>query len=345
MKKKRFMYAIFIFLYSLCMNGNINAKTVEEIKIDNVNFPDAIFRERVSYYDTDKNGYLSGSELTKITSIYFDGGDNNFERNVASLKGIEYLTDLKSIDLHETNITRLDLSENLNLMRVSILNPNTEELKLPSDSKITEIRISNYQPNEIDVGMCSELKKLQLVNCMNITVLDVTNNNKIKSINISRDITTRDKLRQINIGKKEQLKYLLLNKLADLSKISIDKTPILDGVYITNCGKLKSINTTKMPKLRKLRVERCGLKTLNITKNTKLQTLNCSHNKLTKLNVRKNKLLKILKCHDNKIKSLKLNKNKRLVKLNCKNNNIKYLNICNIRHRNIRCDKKVMISK
>ena len=28
-----------------------------------------------------------------------------------------------------------------------------------------------------------------------------------------------------------------------------------------------------------------------------------------------------------------------------KNNNIKYLNICNIRLRNIRCDKKVMISK
>ena len=42
---------------------------------------------------------------------------------------------------------------------------------------------------------------------MNITVLDVTNNNKIKSINISRDTTTKDKLRQINIGKKEQLKY------------------------------------------------------------------------------------------------------------------------------------------
>ena len=189
------------------MNGSVSANTVEEIKIDNVNFPDAIFRKRIIYYDTDKNGYLSSDELTKITSIYFDGGDSNLERNIASLKGIEYLTDLKAIHLHETNITNLDLSRNSKLTRVSILNPNTEELTLPKDSKITEIRISNYKPNKLYVGMLSELKKLQLVNCMNITVLDVTNNNKIKSINISRDTTTKDKLRQINIGKKEQLKY------------------------------------------------------------------------------------------------------------------------------------------
>ena len=293
MRNKRLMYVIFIFLFSLCMNGSVSANTVEEIKIDNVNFPDAIFRKRIIYYDTDKNGYLSSDELTKITSIYFDGGDSNLERNIASLKGIEYLTDLKAIHLHETNITNLDLSKNSKLTRVSILNPNTEELTLPKDSKITEIRISNYKPNKLYVGMLSELKKLQLVNCMNITVLDVTNNNKLKSINISRDTTTKDKLRQINIGKKEQLKYLSLNKLASLRKISIGKTPVLDGVYITNCRKLKSINTTKMPKLRKLNVERCILKSLNITKNTKLQTLNCSNNKLTKLNVRKNKLLKI----------------------------------------------------
>ena len=213
------------------MNGSVSANTVEEIKIDNVNFPDAIFRKRIIYYDTDKNGYLSSDELTKITSIYFDGGDSNLERNIASLKGIEYLTDLKAIHLHETNITNLDLSRNSKLTRVSILNPNTEELTLPKDSKITEIRISNYKPNKLYVGMLSELKKLQLVNCMNITVLDVTNNNKIKSINISRDTTTKDKLRQINIGKKEQLKYLSLNKLASLRKISIGKTPVLDGVH------------------------------------------------------------------------------------------------------------------
>lgn len=322
MKKTKFVYVFLVFLFSIGMFGKVNADTVKEIKIDELNFPDSIFRNFAIDYDTDKNGYLSNDELIKISDIYFDGGDNKIYENIVSLKGIEYFSNLKSVYLNETKITNLDLSKNVKLTKVSVLNPKTEELILPKESGITELRISNYMPSKLDVGRLKELKKIQLTDCTNILVLDLTQNQKIKSIDVSRNIGSKDNLRQLRLGTKTQLKFLALNRLTKFKKLSNGKTPALDGVYITKCKKLKKLNVGKMPKLRKLNIAGCGLKTLDLRKNKKLKTLICNNNKITKLNISKNKMLKTL---------------------DCKNNKIKELNLYNRKIKKIRCDKNVLI--
>lgn len=345
MRKKIIATIMLMMALGLGMVGSVKADTVEEVKLDSVNFPDDSFRGTASYYDVDKNGHLSADEISKITSVYYDGGDNKLDRKVTSLKGIEYFTNLNSLHLYQTQITSIDLSKNKNLINVEILNPSTQELILPNDSRIKELELHNYESNQLDLKMLTELKKLRLSNCVNIEVLDVTANQKIKSINVSASVDSEDKLRTINIGDKDKLKYLLCSNLSDLKKIKVGETPVMDGVYITDCKKLKKVDTTTMPKLRKLNVEGCGLKSLDVTKNTKLKTLVCSNNKLTKLNVRKNKELKTLKCNGNKIKLLNLKNSKKLRNLNCRKNKIKMLNICNLKLKNIKCDKNVRISK
>ena len=57
--KKRIGVLICLVLALLC------AVAAADVAINEKNFPDAIFRERVSAYDTDKNGYLSYEEYKR----------------------------------------------------------------------------------------------------------------------------------------------------------------------------------------------------------------------------------------------------------------------------------------
>ena len=373
MIKNTLVTIVMMIILNTCVAVGIKADTVEGIRIDTVNFPDDVFRKTASYYDTDNNGYLSDDEIKKITSIYYDGGDNSFHRRVTSLKGIEYFRCLETLHLMETQVTSIDLSQNKNLAKVSILNPNTKELVFPQNGKITELSLINYESKLLDLSMLTELNKIELNGCVNLETMDLSMNHKLKSVALNAGTDSKGKrknnrLKTITIGDNENLRYLSCDNLLNLETINIDKTPVLKSIYVKNNKKLKFINTINMPELSKLNVEGCGLKALNVSKNLKFQFLNCdnnklkklsvtqnkalkqlycSKNKLSKLNIRNNVNLKTLKCDSNKIKALNLSKNKKLSKLTCKKNKIKKLDIrkTKLKIKKIKCDNKVIISK
>ena len=78
--------------------------------IDSASFPDSIFRDYVSRnMDADNDGYLRFSERNCAREMDISG------LGIHSLQGIEYFTDMESLDCSDNHLTSLDLSSNTRL--------------------------------------------------------------------------------------------------------------------------------------------------------------------------------------------------------------------------------------
>ena len=72
------------------------------VAVDKIDFPDDAFRAYVSENcDTDGNGYLSDEEISNAISI------NVGWRDIASLEGVGYFTELQSLDCSYSQLTEL----------------------------------------------------------------------------------------------------------------------------------------------------------------------------------------------------------------------------------------------
>ena len=80
------------------------------IPIDEDHFPDAFFRGYMTEYaDMDADGQLSEEEVSGVTGIDVSG------MGIQDLRGIEYFTELESLDCSDNELTSLDLSANAKL--------------------------------------------------------------------------------------------------------------------------------------------------------------------------------------------------------------------------------------
>ena len=92
----------------------IKAYVNEGVAVDEVNFPDVAFRSYVSANcDTDSNGLLSDTEISKVTEISVDN------LGIYELTGIEYFTALTSLSCSGNYLLYLDLSQNTKLTSLS----------------------------------------------------------------------------------------------------------------------------------------------------------------------------------------------------------------------------------
>nr|MCR5047827.1 hypothetical protein [Saccharofermentans sp.] len=79
------------------------------VAINDQNFPDANFRSVVNFYDSTPDGILTSQDISSITGI-FSGACN-----IASFKGIEYLTSLEYFDYEDSGAMQsaeIDVSKN-----------------------------------------------------------------------------------------------------------------------------------------------------------------------------------------------------------------------------------------
>ena len=146
----------------------------DEIAIDETNFPDLDFRNYVAdNFDTDKNGYLNKSEAEAVETIDLRGlsiGNNT------GLKGLQYFTNVKTLDISGqwqfsvdlSALTKLesliayknqffngiDLSNNVNLTDIDVSSCRLSGLNLSNNTKLTFLRASN---NGIKVAQMGEL--------------------------------------------------------------------------------------------------------------------------------------------------------------------------------------------
>ncbi len=181
------------------------ANASADVTIDQTTFPDANFRNYVLSQTYGSDGVLTDAEIAEVKSMY------PWYRDIEDLTGIEYFTELETLDVGGNLLAEVDLSQNTKLKRLSLDNnlltsvdvSNFPDLDFLScyGNQLTGIDISHNQVlNELNIGRnpISELsfstnspalEELYCYNC-NLTSLDVSNLTGLKLLDCSTNQLT-----------------------------------------------------------------------------------------------------------------------------------------------------------
>ena len=87
-------------------NDDTPVQPVVQVGIDKTNFPDDNFWNYLLEQDYGKDGVLTDEEIRNITVMDVS------EKEIKSLKGIEYFTALRTLNCSDNELTELDISGN-----------------------------------------------------------------------------------------------------------------------------------------------------------------------------------------------------------------------------------------
>jgi hypothetical protein len=125
--------------------------------------------------DLNADGIIQNSEAQKVTKLDLSG------KNLTNLEGIEKFTNLKTLNISDNQIVKLDLSTNLELVSLNCSNNLLTELILPNNdpsiissnnkttfrlmdngsNKLVELNCSNNNLAELDLRNSTSLEKVQ----------------------------------------------------------------------------------------------------------------------------------------------------------------------------------------
>lgn len=313
----------------------ITAHASDMVEINTVNFPDDNFRNYVEEYcDINGDMHLSITEIQDITTI------DVTDKEIYSLKGIEFFTELDTLSCDNNKITQLDISSNKILENLFCDYNQLSELNLVNNSELKNLNCSNNQLKGLDLSknlnlvdlQCSENKleklnvcnnkALQTVLCYNnsLTKLDFYNNKELSWVDCSNNL-----LSVLNVNGSDKLEILTcLNN--ELEYLDVTEN---SGLILLNCGnnKLKSLNVQYNPLLTGIFCVNNALTELNLDHNLELRNIYCYGNQLTKLDISKNGQILELSCWNNRLKMLDLSGNAKLEYLYCNQNQLTELDV------------------
>ena len=238
------------------------------IAINEKNFPDKNFRDYVAgEWDKNHDNCFSPSEIAKATWISCDN------REIDSLEGIQFFTEIWLLECYYNNLKTIDLSNNKKLSYINCHHNQLKELDvsglpllktfycgynaLPSIdvSKNEKLEDFDCQDNHLDTLNVSQNKELVKLSCgtNNLTELDVRENKKLKELSCYES----------------KLSNLDLSNQTELEVLKCWKNP------------LSALNVSANTKLKKLFVSNTNLTSLDATNNTALATFvgkDCSYN-------------------------------------------------------------------
>ena len=296
------------------------------VTIDAAIFPDPKFRELISGCDYDKNGdgNLDTKEILYIRNIYCQ------KMGIKSLKGIEYLKELRNIYCMDNEISDWDLSHNKMLTGIWCSgnkftnldftglddlvevycndNPKLTLINVKNNPKMAYIECNTTPLKELDVTQNHELEYLMCGSC-GLKKLDLSKNPKLQHLDAfankftSLDLSHNSLMKRLDIGDNEQLGSVNTNNLK--------------GLQTYNCAKtgIKKLDVSHHPELYKLICSYNSLTSLDISMNPKLVIVQCQDNAITSLNLSKNPQLRFLWAAHNKFTSLDLSSNPYLIKV------------------------------
>lgn len=238
------------------------------IAINEKNFPDENFRDYVAgEWDKNQDKYFSPSEIANAKWISCDN------REIDSLEGIQFFTEIWLLECYYNNLKTIDLSNNKKLSYINCHHNQLKELDvsglpllktfycgynaLPSIdvSKNEKLEDFDCQDNHLDTLNVSQNKELVKLSCgtNNLTELDVRENKKLKELSCYES----------------KLSNLDLRNQTELEVLKCWKNP------------LSALNVSANTKLKKLFVSNTNLTSLDATNNTALATFvgkDCSYN-------------------------------------------------------------------
>jgi len=220
-------------------------------------FPDPQFRKYVlDNFDTDKDGSLGMSELSKVTKIWLDTG------NVGSVAGIGKFKNLLELHLYGPEsetvensglLTELDLSGNSKLRILECIRNNVASIVFPEDSELEEVYCWKNKLTALDVSMLSELRNLECAQ----------NDFSMRSIDLSHN---------------PKLEDLCVNDCC-LTKLDISHNPHLTRLFCYS-NNLAHLDVTSNPELVSLGANDNLLRAIDLNNNIRIQYCNLCDNRL-----------------------------------------------------------------
>ena len=156
------------------------------ITINETNFPDENFRKWLLEQDFGSDGELTAEEIAAVTEIDVS------EKEIQSLKGIEFFTALTLLECGSNQLTELDVSKNTALIYLRCRVNKLTALDVSKNTALSELECYANQLTTLDVSHNNALTWLQ---CManQLTALDVSQNTSLTLLDCtSNQLTTLD---------------------------------------------------------------------------------------------------------------------------------------------------------
>ncbi len=146
---------------------------VEDVEINEINFPDEKFRECVRLNcDFDNDGYISEFEGSHIVMLFASN------EGISDLTGIEFLPGLQMLYCGTNNLTKLDLSHNTALTFLDCSWNMLTELDLSSNTELVTLNLGRNALNSIDLSNNIALTTLYIGGNA-LTELDLSSNTSL----------------------------------------------------------------------------------------------------------------------------------------------------------------------
>ena len=271
--------ALIIFFTNLPFGMGIVHAQTGDIEINQMNFPDEIFRTYVTenFDKNQKDGTLSQAELDAVKEIKLTDSKYN---DISSLQGISYFKNLETLNFGSQYIEKIDLSNNTALKRVYLSCERLSDLKLGELDKLEELScdyLNNHQ--SLDLSSYKSLKIIKIARCSKLTKLDVSGCKNLEELWVANSI-----FETIDLSNNTNLKKLNLFT-----------------------GRLKTIDLRNNTKLTDLILASNSLKYLDLTQNEDLIELSCGSNEIKYIAFGKHDKLKHISVDENNLTALDLN--------------------------------------
>lgn len=290
----------------------------------------------------DANGYVDVETNKEQIAQVTDLSPNS---DITYLDGIEYLTNLKELNLNNIGLKSLDISKNVNLIKIWCEDNQLSSLDVSKNTKLEELYCNRNRLTELNLQNNPALRALycrknqlkHLDVSKNITLQELScSENEFQAIDLSHntelfrldcfhcslpalDVSNNTKLTELYCGG---------NKITnlDVSKNTLLKIFRPGGGYLEWYGSSQIsenlftfIDLSNNSELEELDIDNCQfLETLDISNNTKLKSLDCGSTKITSLDLRKNTELTFLQCGNaHNLTSLDVSHNTKLESLIC----------------------------
>ena len=253
--------------WSVCLNTNSGWTEFEKlgdwVAINEENFPDEVFRNYMLDRSYAESGVVVTTDIRRI-----DVGD----KDIGSLKGIEYLTSLEYLFCANNHLTELDLSNNIAIEDIYCPNNQLTTLYLPNSETLTSITCENNQLRALDLSKNTTLIVLACGNNF-LKELNLSKNTRLESLSCGNNFLT-----ELNVSKNTRISYLHC------------ENNLLVELDVANHQKLYSLDCSDNL-----------LTTLDVSKSD-LKDLSCYNNQLVSLDVSNNTALEYFYCYCNQLK-------------------------------------------
>ncbi|NBG67387.1 T9SS type A sorting domain-containing protein [Acidiluteibacter ferrifornacis] len=284
----------------------------------NIIFPDSILKKRLiqNGVDTNQDGEISINEATPVKSLDISYGV--LTRKIKDLGGLEYFTNLDSLDCSNNRLTSIPTNMLNNLEYLSCGTNYLTKLDLSHKTKLKFLDATGLQyldslnfgtndslkevvlhyplvNNDIDFSGLPNLEKLDYLYPRN---LDLTNNSKLKYLFCPSPSGI------IDVSNNPNLEYLYTSNQRNLDLRNSPKLKFLRciGIYVNK--KLDSINLSKNINLEHLELQFNNLKNIDLSNNTALQFIHLSFNQLSDVDFSNNINTKQLNCIGFKLEAI-----------------------------------------